>query len=152
MRGWHSESYERSIAHDIRSEDRPSVLLYLGDLDPAGEGIEDNIEFNIPFNTVVRVALTVDQATEYGLPENPGVESKLRRTPGRHAFRAKYGRLFQVEVDALPPDVLRTLVMDAVNARLDREIYESILEEEEAERELLDELGGRWDAMRAEQG
>jgi hypothetical protein len=153
MRGWHSESFEREVLHDIGGENlRRSVLLYLGDLDPAGEGIEENIELNMPFRTVHRLALTIDQVAEYGLPENPGVDGKLHRTPGRHAFRARYGRLFQVEVDALPPNVLRTLVMDAVNERLDREIYESILEQEESERGLLEELGERWNAMRADEG
>jgi hypothetical protein len=151
MRGWHSESYERSVAHDIGTESRPSVLLYFGDLDPAGEGIEDNIVRHIPFDTVDRVALTLHQAEEYGLPENPGVDGKLANTPGRYAFEAKYGRLFQIEVDALPPDVLEAMVSDAVDEYLDRDAYESILEQEEAEQELLAELAERWNAIRDEE-
>ena len=77
-----------------------------------------------------------------------GVEGKLTRTPGRYAFQAKYGRLFQIEIDALPPDVLQTMVLDAIEDHFDRETYESILEDESAEHALLAELGAQWDAMR----
>jgi hypothetical protein len=137
LKGWSSEGYERTIIDDLGDDDRPSVLLYLGDLDPAGEGIETNLQRRVGFGEVHRLALTLEQVQELGLPENAGVEGKLRKSPGRFAFEAKYGRLFQVEVDAVPPDVLRALVLGAVDEYLDRSIYEDVLAAEEADRALL---------------
>jgi hypothetical protein len=51
------------------------------------------------------VALTKDQADRYGLPENsdPAVARKLQNHPGRYAFEARYGRLFQIEVVPATP-------------------------------------------------
>src|SRR5262245_9038792 len=64
--GWHSEGYERQINRDVDwygvNQGRPSILLYLGDLDPAGEGIQKNIGRHVDFDKIIRVALDNDQA------------------------------------------------------------------------------------------
>jgi hypothetical protein len=137
LRGWSSEGYERTIIDDLDGGGRPSILLYFGDLDPAGEGIEANLQRRVGFGEVHRLALTLEQVQALDLPENVGVEAKLRNSPGRFAFLERYGRLFQVEVDAVPPDVLRGLVLGAVDEYLDRSIYEDVLAQEKTDRELL---------------
>lgn len=137
--GWSSEGYERAIKADIASRDRPSVLLYLGDLDPAGEGIEANVQKHVGFDRIIRIGLTLPQKVAMGLPENadPDALEKLDRHPGRIPFMAKYRRLFQVEVDAIDPDVLRDMVDDAVDAIWDQSAYDVVMDREKIERAKL---------------
>jgi hypothetical protein len=137
--GWHSEGYERSINEDLDRDGRKSILLYVGDLDPAGEGIEANILRHVQFDEIKRVALMNYQAQSLGLPENtnPEVARKLENHPGRVPFLAKYGRLFQIEVDAVEPDTLRTMVDDRINEMWDPEAFGAVIEREQHEREEL---------------
>jgi hypothetical protein len=141
--GWSSEGYERAINADLSTfgfgSNRPSVLLYIGDLDPAGEGIEGNIAYRLDVDRVDRVALDSDQAVDLGLPENtdPAVAAKLTRHPGRKDFLAKYGRLFQIEVDAIPPETLRTMLDAAIESMWDRSAFEAVLAQEADERDEL---------------
>jgi len=142
VRGWHSEGYERVINEDLSTDGRKSVLIYVGDLDPAGEGIEANAARHIAFDEVRRIALTKVQADHHELPENadPKVAAKLNRHPGRYDFMARYGHLFQIEVDALPPDVLRGLLLDAIGDYWDDDIYHEVLERERADAVVLGTL------------
>ena len=147
FKGWSSTSYIQDIADVLDDEGRKTVLFYLGDLDPAGEGIEAKIEELVGFDEVSRVALTVDQARSLNLPENVGVLCdrpepttrccKLHHTPGRIPFLETHGRLFQIEVDAIPPDVLQTMVLETVESVMDVSRYEEVLAREEVERESL---------------
>jgi len=73
------------------------------------------------------------RAGEYDLPPPPGKSADSRSA----GFAAKYGSLFQVEVDALPPDVLRELFTAAIADYWADDVYEAVLEREEAEREVL---------------
>ncbi|MET1011990.1 MAG: hypothetical protein ABWY83_06390 [Actinomycetota bacterium] len=155
FKGWSSTSYIQDIADVLDDEGRKTVLLYLGDLDPAGEGIEAKIEELVGFDEVSRVALTVDQARGLNLPENVGILCarpepttrccKLHHTPGRIPFIETYGRLFQIEVDALPPNVLQSMVLDAVESVMELSRYEDVLAREEVERESLSSIA---EAMR----
>lgn len=139
--GWHSEGYERQINEDLSQfgEGRKSVLLYVGDLDPAGEGIEANITEHVDFDEVRRVALTWQQAQTYNLPENtdPAVAEKLTKHAGRVAFERRYGRLFQIEVDALEPTTLQSLLEDEIDTMWDLSAFEAVLEREERETDEL---------------
>jgi hypothetical protein len=60
--------------------------------------------------TIERIALTADQVDEYQLPEMPGKESDSRA----NGFRAKHGKLVQVELDALDPNTLRNLYQEGI--------------------------------------
>jgi hypothetical protein len=60
---------------------------------------------------------------------------------------ARHGQLVQVELDALPPDVLRGLYQDAINAFWDRAKYEVVLEREERERQALSEFRDQWELL-----
>jgi hypothetical protein len=137
--GQASEGYEREIDDDLGADGRESLLLYLGDLDPAGEQIQDHINEFTMFDEVVRIGLTKEQADGWGLAENtdPDVASKLTRHPGRNPFMAKYGRLFQIEVDAIEPDRLQRVVLDAVGYYWDRSEYNAVLTQEKRDRKAL---------------
>lgn len=49
----------------------------------------------------------------------------------------RHGENVQVELDALPPDVLRQLYQDAIDRYWDMSAYEAALRREKAERHTL---------------
>jgi hypothetical protein len=132
--GYSSESYESDVSQDAATIDRAAVLLYAGDHDPSGEDIDRNfIEKTGCWTAVRRVALTAAQVVEYALPPQPGKDSDSRAA----AFVARHGRLVQVELDALPPDVLRALFTAALTEFWDTSPYEAALAREAADRTKL---------------
>lgn len=124
--------------HDVIDRDgRPAVLIYAGDLDPTGEDItRDFIKRVNAFDDVVQVALTPDQARLYNLPPNPGKPGD----PRNKGFAAKHGSVFQIEVDALDPDVLQALYRGAIDGYLDMSRFEQAKAAEELERSRLQAL------------
>jgi hypothetical protein len=110
------------------------VLIYAGDHDPSGEDIDRDFAERVDaFDRVVRVALAWDQVVDHGLPPALGKASDSRAAD----FEARYGRLVQVELEALPPDVLRSLYVDAFEGYWDKSTYQAVLGEEEVDRAAL---------------
>lgn len=87
----------------------------------------------VHFDRVERIALTAAQVTEYDLPPALGKTTDSRASQ----FVAKYGQLVQVELDALPPDVLQALFSDALSEFWDMSAYEAVVEREADEAEEL---------------
>lgn len=85
------------------------------------------------FNQVQRIALNAHQVVEYGLPPQPG-KATDSRAPG---FVARHGALVQVELDALPPELLRELYQEAIDAFWDMSVFNEVVGREQAERALL---------------
>lgn len=132
--GYGSQSYVDNVAEDARASSRPAVLLYAGDHDPSGEDIDrDFTERTGCWTEVRRVALTAAQVEQYGLPPQPGKAMDSRAG----AFVARHGRLVQVELDALPPDTLRTLFEHAIAEFWDTATYQRVVEREARERRAL---------------
>ena len=128
--GYSSQTYVDEIAADIDEQGRPAILIYAGDFDPSGEDIQRDFIGRVGrFEEVVRVALTSQQVEEYDLPEQMGKAKDTRA--GR--FIARHGRLVQVELDALPPDVLRQLFADAIDSYWDDEACAAAVERERGE-------------------
>ena len=118
-------------------QERPAALLYAGDLDPSGEDIDrDFLERTDCWHKVVRVALTPEQVDEFNLPAMPGKATDSRAA----GFIARHGALTQTEVDALPPNVLRSLFADAVSQFWDTSRYDDVVADEQAERDNLVEI------------
>jgi len=130
LRGYTSESFEREVLQHIDSHDYPSVLLYAGDFDPSGEDILRNFTKHVHFDEVIRVALTEEQVREHALPMMMGKATDTRAA----GFVARHGELVQVELDALPPDVLRGLYQDELDRYWDPDAYEAVLEQEQEEK------------------
>jgi hypothetical protein len=89
-----------------------------------------------------RVALTSDQVEAYRLPPAPGKETDSRA----EGFRARYGRLVQVELEALAPNDLRALFAEAIDELVEPELVERERERQKAERAGLVELAASWGA------
>jgi hypothetical protein len=81
----------------------------------------------------VRIALNADQVRQYELPEQVGKTTDSRA----RGFVERHGRLVQVELDALPPDVLRDLFQKAVDPHWDTSEHKSVLRREKNERAML---------------
>lgn len=132
--GYSSQTYVDEIAADVEAQGRPAALLYAGDFDASGEDIDrDFLARGACFDEVVRVALSAEQVAQHNLPAQMGKAGDPRAA----RFVARHGCLVQVELDALPPDVLRDLYDGAIQRFWDVSAYEAVLRQERAERLAL---------------
>lgn len=128
--GYSSQTYVDQVVADVERQGRPAVLLYGGDFDPEGEDIDrDFVARTDCWDKVIRVALTAEQVEEHNLPPMPGKATSSRAA----GFIARHGRLVQVEVDALPPDVLLGLFRDALDEWWDESVWEEVMLQEESD-------------------
>lgn len=135
--GYGSQTYVDDVIADVQATGRPAVLLYAGDHDPSGEDIDRDFAARTDcWRDVRRVALTADQVTAYALPPQPGKDTDSRAA----AFVRRHGRLVQVELDALPPNVLRDLFTKAISEFWDAPAHQTALAREHDD---LRTLGGR---------
>lgn len=117
-RGYPSLSFLANAAEDIEAEgvDSEVFIYYFGDFDPSGLDIARNVEERLnemaedTFITFERVAVTADQVDEMALPLRP-----TKRTDSR----AKGWVGGSVELDAIAPDRLRSMVTDCIEQHVD---------------------------------
>jgi hypothetical protein len=124
-RGYPSFTYVQRMASYIRNrlKGKPTVVLYFGDFDPSGIDIERDLterlgKYDAGDFKVVRVALKPDQIEKYSLPPMPVKKTDVRSP----SFVASYGNE-SVELDALDPLVLKTLVASSIGAHIDLEAW-----------------------------
>lgn len=142
LRGYSSQTYVDDVYSHVSWQGRPAVLVYAGDFDPSGEDIQRDFEerTNFCFDEIGRVAVRPEQVGEYNLPPQPG-KARDTRAGG---FLARHGQLVQVEVEALPPDVLRRLYRETIKDFWDESAYETVLKREDGERQRLEEFLDEW--------
>lgn len=125
LQGYASQSLVDRIKADI--DERPAILIYAGDFDSTGIDILRDFKNRCPiFEDVIQIALTLEQIDKYGLTEMKGKE----KDPRRAGFIAVVGRDIQVELDAIDPDVLRSLYEEAFFKYLDKSILEKSMQQE----------------------
>ena len=136
LKGYASQSYVDIVTSHAIRRNRPAILIYAGDFDPSGIDIDrDFRERTRCFDAVHRIALNEEQITEHNLPPLMGKASDSRAA----AFIERYGQLIQVELDALPPDILRDLYTEAIDRYFDLSTWEQVLDIEKQERQELAE-------------
>jgi hypothetical protein len=128
--GMNSSTLVKEQAQGIVDADRPTLVLYIGDLDTWGQVIEDRVADDLaafvhdlgdPDALSFRTIAITDEQID-GLPQNP-------EKPG------------QFQAEALPPDELAQIVRVAVESELDLDAVAQAQAAEEAEREdILDVL------------
>lgn len=134
LRGYSSQTFVDTIKRDVRLDGRYSILIYGGDYDPSGEDIQRDFEKRTDcFDEIIRVALTPEQVERYNLPEYPGKATDSRAK----GFRKRHGKLVQVELDALPPDVLKLLYEEEFFGYFDLEMWDTVVKDEEKDIEKL---------------
>lgn len=139
LRGYASQTYVDDVAGMIERDGRPAVVLYGGDFDPSGEDISRDLAARSGAN-VRRIALTPDQVERYQLPPQMGKATDSRAA----AFTARHGQLVQVELDALPPNVLRSLYAAELDALMDLSTLAAVKAREVGERAELERLASSW--------
>ncbi|MBA7643837.1 hypothetical protein ES703_51571 [subsurface metagenome] len=115
----------------------PTKVLQLTDFDPSGEDMVRDLEnrldrYGARDFEVEKIALNLDQVQTLGLPPMPAKTSD----PRYDRFAASYGEEC-VELDALPPDQLDSIVTDAIEGLIDQDAWDSQKEEIEEEREKV---------------
>ena len=133
LRGYSSQTLVDDVAEEVlgaRGGDRPSVLIYCGDLDPSGVDIERDFgERTGCFDEVILVAVTEGQIDELGLivAAAKSGDSRGRRT----------GVKVQVAVEAIPPDQLREMIQAKIDLYWDPRPHEAVRRAETEERASL---------------
>lgn len=135
-RGYSSESFAYEAAENIREQGKPASIYYLGDFDPSGWQMAENLEQKLKeFGadiTFERLAVTPAQALD--LPTRP-----TKKTDTRHK---RFAELFgedaeSVEVDAIHPNKLRAMVQEAIERHIEPGLLDAIEIEEDAAKETL---------------
>ena len=133
-RGYSSLSFLAASAEGITTIGKPAYIYHLGDYDPSGQDaarkIEETLRELAPDAEIhfERLAVTPQQIMWWGLPTRP---TKTKDS------RAKNFGAESVELDAIPPDDLRTLVKDAIERHLPKWKLDALKEIEETEREAI---------------
>lgn len=134
-----SDTLVYRIARTAAVDDRPLVVLYFSDCDPAGWQMPISVGRKLQaFRELLggfdfelhRVALTPDQVREYGLPSTPLKDTEKRADGWRQATGVE-----QTEIDALAslrPDLLRRIARDALSPFYDYELDRSVARAREA--------------------
>jgi hypothetical protein len=132
-RGFSSLTFIHDSAEYIKDLGKPAYLYYFGDHDPSGLLVDKNIEkwlrYFAPDAEIhfERVAVTRRQIRELKLPTRPTKPSSHNKSFVGNS----------VEVDAIPPNILRGLVRDCIEQHVDRRKYEVLKVAEKSEREAL---------------
>jgi len=127
-RGFSSDTFLYETGQQIAEVGRPAFVYYFGDWDDWGRRIPQKIEAGLRRHapdadiTFVRAAINRDQIKKYGLPTMPAKKRGAPRT---------------VEIEALPVDVLLSIVRDCIEQHIDQRHLEIIKKAEESEREIL---------------
>ena len=131
--------YEAFNRYKIQS-DKECYLYYCGDFDPSGlsiyESIKERLEKFGVFIKYERIALTEEQIKKYQLPSDPAKQSD----PNYNKFVSLYGSDMVVELDSLPPDVLRDIIKDCISKNIDAGLLAQVQKEETKEQDKLNEF------------
>ncbi len=149
-RGYPSLSFLHSAAEAIEEQccdplrpfcGKDVYLYYFGDYDPSGldisRAVREGIEEIIPdaYFEFKRVAVTPEQIEALNLPTRP-----TKRTDSRSkGFQGE-----SVEVDAIPPAMLRDLVRECIEQHVDEHALEATQKVEVQERETLEQFAATW--------
>jgi hypothetical protein len=146
--GFNSLTSKKDAAQRAVNDGRPLTILHVGDCDPSGLALVDNLAEDLPALAlgladmpmcpppridIVRLAITPEQAIELDAPSSP---QKARDRRGEHMAECW-------QCEALPPDTLAGIIRDAVRERVDADLFAEMLEIEADERAELREWVAR---------
>jgi hypothetical protein len=123
------------------------TVIHLGDHDPSGTQMSDNIAERLALLsreiegiTVKRVALTMEQINQYNPPPNPAKESDSRYLE----YVRRYNTTSSWELDSMQPSVIDALVEEEISMLVDHELWDRDIDAEKEPYRLLMESGRRW--------
>ena len=132
--------YETALRYKAQS-DKKCLLYYVGDYDPSGLIIYNSIKerlikFGVDIEIPDRVALTKEQIKKYRLPSDRAKKSD----PNYKRFVKITGSDRVVELDSLPPDILRKIIEDCIIKNIEYELLAPVQEKEKAEKIRLNKF------------
>jgi hypothetical protein len=143
-RGFLSTTRAHEIAQRFSSIHKPITVFYLGDHDPSGQAIETDLydriqEYGSGDFDLKRLAIFKRDIADYRLPP-----LRIKQTDSNAAtFAKKYGNKC-VELDALPPDVLRERIREAVEDLIDLDVWNQAKSTEKVEFESIQSTVALW--------
>jgi hypothetical protein len=111
-RGYSSITFLHGAAREIARQRKPTFIYHLGDFDPSGKNAADTIERDLRHMApsvlihFERLAVLPEQITAWRLPTRPTKTSDTRAKAWRGGD--------SVELDAIEPERLRSLVREAI--------------------------------------
>ena len=142
-RGYSSTSAMYDARQRIqRAEDEEKknpIILYLGDHDPSGldmiRDVWERLRGLWTAAEVVHIALTKEQIEKYDPPPNPAKVTD----PRAGNYISEHGEV-SWEVDALSPEVLEETIKEKIEERIDLDLFNEMLVEEEEDRKELEAI------------
>jgi len=145
-RGYVSQSEMWSAAQRMagyHEDGQTPLILHFGDHDPSGidmtRDILERLELFEGFPEVERLALNMDQVTEFSPPPNPAKVTDSRF----EGYLRRYGGE-SWELDALEPSVLSGLVRSRIHAARDPDLWEEKIEVERGHLSMLNKVSRSW--------
>ncbi len=116
-------------------------ILYFGDFDPSGKDIPRYILSELSeMGDLVQlheIALNPEQVKKYKLPYAPAKKTDTRTVK----FEEKYGMRGIVEMDALSPKILQSLIKDSINKYIyDSAAFEASLMRQNTDRQKIGDI------------
>lgn len=145
--GFSSLSFVHSAAeeHNESGDDRPLVVLYVGDYDPAGVLIDQALERELRRHLseripliFMRVGINPEQIEQYNLPTKPRKESDRRSL---HVAAT-------VEAEAMPARILRGILRERIERMLPEGALTAAKVAEQSEREHIERMARTLEAAR----
>lgn len=151
-RGYTSQSEMWSAAMRLKDYYRagqPPKIFHLGDHDPSGKDMSRDIlarlnEFAGVTIELERLALNMDQITQYNPPPNPTKMSDSRAED----YKEEFGES-SWELDALEPAVIAELIRNAVYGVRDADKWSDMVEKEAEHRKHLTLVSNNWAGITA---
>jgi hypothetical protein len=125
---------ERELARNIEQASKPAMLYFLADSDDKGRDIirsaAERIQRYAPKANITWevLAITEEQIEQYNLPTRPEKNDESRKA---------------VELDALPPEILRELIRNAIAQHVPERELRILEAAEKSERSLGMQIAGK---------
>lgn len=145
--GFSSLSFVHSAAeeHNESGDDRPLVVLYVGDYDPAGVLIDQSLEREMRRHLDPRIALIFarvginpEQIQQYDLPTKP------RKAGDRRSLHVAA----TVEAEAMPARILRGILRERIERMLPEGALAAAKVAEQSERDHIERIARTLEAAR----
>ena len=151
--GWTStSSIWESIVRLAQYKAEKINILYFGDLDPSGDDMPRDIEerlrefgLNIHVHKILINESDIEKYTlqkrfDVSVKKGNEITNKIENDTRARGFYEKYGELFQIEIEALPPNILATILENELRKYVDIEKMEHVTKLEQKEINRIKEL------------
>jgi hypothetical protein len=147
--GFASTGMEQDIGSFFEGIGKPISIFYLGDHDPSGHVIEEDLHQRVEMASarefaMIRLAIHAIDITAFNLPPQ-----KIKASDSRAAgFQRRFGSMAAtVELDALPAAELRRRVEEAVTGLIDFERWNRQVAVQQVEFDCIARVAGQFKAL-----